>query len=858
MENAKQKIVFFFEKRQNIGGSLIFFAKIAAQIAHSGDFDVHYVNYPNAQIDKEFRDAAVTFHDIRACDFSQFENASFIVPLNYILPFLLHAKDIKRGKILLYSWHPEAFMYLKNQFFKDNSAKQLMSFVNEENALAFMDRTSYLAINQQSEQTFSETIVPVFPAHEVQEFTSLPSVSAKTVRLGWLGRLDSDKIYTIINLLDMLMLDDSIGHVDLHIVGDGSQKHRIKLGKYAPKVRFIFTSFLYGDDLDLYFRKNVDLAVVMGMSALSTAQMGIPTLIPITSSRPFQGNRFVFLFDSKGQSLSLDIKTLDEMGCQTYPIGEAIKLIYAPGAKEAIGRKCYDYVKENFSLEQSAKKMLSALENSCLTVDSCRKNPVFKQQLSHYRAYKRLRPQRDYFCFILFVQKIRRIAGMPFRRKFMAGIKLIALTVYNFVKPMLHRVINFCWAKIKGLIRKRQYFLIQDGYPGKIQYLRKYAQNNDKINVAFLVIMNSVFPSQPVFEKMLEDDVFNPYIIVVPDQQRSLRHKIITYNQSFAELQSQYPGRVLHGFNVTDNTYLELGEKYQVVFFNNPYSKMAHKYHFIRYFLDKNVLPIYVNYGFFTLKYGRRIINTDFYNLLWRVCIDSRQNYEDLCKHQVIRGKNAIVTGYIKMDRLASVHVRDRKRKLIIIAPHHTVMGWDALDISNFLSYSEMILKLPEMYPEVDFVFRPHPLLFSNLIEKKIWTQDKIDDYISQMNQHPNARYDNSGDYLSLFMNSDAMIHDCGSFIGEYLFTEKPCCYVLKSQREIDDVLLPMGKECMAHYYKAFNEADIMHFIEQVIVRGEDPMKEERIRFARQQLKFNYPHAANVIIEEIKNAIHIK
>ena len=47
---------------------------------------------------------------------------------------------------------------------------------------------------------------------------------------------------------------------------------------------------------------------------------------------------------------------------------------------------------------------------------------------------------------------------------------------------------------------------------------------------------------------------------------------------------------------------------------------------------------------------------------------------------------------YLKMDELSKVEIVKRDRKKIIICPHHTVMGWDALDISNFLRYSELFV----------------------------------------------------------------------------------------------------------------------------------------------------------------------
>ena len=64
---------------------------------------------------------------------------------------------------------------------------------------------------------------------------------------------------------------------------------------------------------------------------------------------------------------------------------------------------------------------------------------------------------------------------------------------------------------------------------------------------------------------MLHSERFDPYIIVSPDMQRSLEHKINTYRKSYADLTAMYGDRVLHGFDEEQQSYLELGENYPVV-----------------------------------------------------------------------------------------------------------------------------------------------------------------------------------------------------------------------------------------------------------------------------------------------------
>ena len=36
----------------------------------------------------------------------------------------------------------------------------------------------------------------------------------------------------------------------------------------------------------------------------------------------------------------------------------------------------------------------------------------------------------------------------------------------------------------------------------------------------------------------------------------------------------------------------------------------------------------------------------------------------------------------------------------------------------------------------------------------------------------------NEGNAYEIFKSSDALIHDCGSFLLDYMFTKKPCLYI--------------------------------------------------------------------------------
>ena len=91
-----------------------------------------------------------------------------------------------------------------------------------------------------------------------------------------------------------------------------------------------------------------------------------------------------------------------------------------------------------------------------------------------------------------------------------------------------------------------------------------------------------------------------------------------------------------------------------------------------------------------------------------------------------------------------------------------------------------------------------------------------------------------------------------GSFIS--LSRDQPCCYMLKNSNDINKVFLPMGQKCLDNYYKAFNKDDILNFIDNVVIKGIDPMKNQRDKFLK-ELRLNYPNAGKRIVEYIKQEI---
>ena len=404
-------------------------------------------------------------------------------------------------------------------------------------------------------------------------------------------------------------------------------------------------------------------------------------------------------------------------------------------------------------------------------------------------------------------------------------------------------------------------YTLHEDYAKSLSELQQKIADGKKVKVMFLVGMTSMFPAEQVMNLMRKDKLFEVELYVIPDVRFGDEKMYEMLHSAYKELHQKYDfakmavvlddeGKIIEWKRVVDEA--------DIVFYPSPYD-FSYSLYNPYYAAQNGILSVQLDYGFYRSKYDRYIYQLNNYNNFWRTYIETELNREEYIEYGRCKASNAVVTGYAKMDKLAEyMQKRSKKqRKTIMIAPHHSVEGGtnNMLALSNFVHYADLFLKLPEMYPNIDFIFRPHPVLFTVLSWKRHWGEERVEQYIAQMKSHKNVVYSTQGDYLEQFAQSDGIIQDCGSYLVEYLYTQKPGCYMLKSEADIDAKFAELGKQCLEQYYISYDEHDIIDYIDNVILKGEDPKKESREKFAREVVMVNYPHASEKIVEEIKKEL---
>lgn len=385
---------------------------------------------------------------------------------------------------------------------------------------------------------------------------------------------------------------------------------------------------------------------------------------------------------------------------------------------------------------------------------------------------------------------------------------------------------------------------------------KRRIKNKQKIRVCFSVVFDSVFPAESIFKQMQTDDFFEPFILVIPDTLRGEENMFYQLEKTYKTLSAKYKN-VYMSYDYDAQDFIDWHDKMDMCFFANPYDYMTHKFYRVKYL--KSIVPcLHIPYSYTgCFKYNCSIYKEHTYSMFTYVFVENQNNYKLIQQNQNSKVNNLYISGYPKMDALFQCkRIRNSDRPQIIISPHHTVKQWEnGLNLSQFLRFADFYLTLPNKYPNIDFIFRPHPLLFVTLSQDDLWGKDKVQDYIDKISSFPNVTYQDSGDYFQTFVDSDAIINDSGSFLMESFYVPMPQCFLLKDAQQVDTEFTDFGKNVLNYVYTAFTAEDIEMFIQNVVLNKNDTMKDLRNKFAGKHVTINYPDATNSIIKMLKRTL---
>lgn len=382
-------------------------------------------------------------------------------------------------------------------------------------------------------------------------------------------------------------------------------------------------------------------------------------------------------------------------------------------------------------------------------------------------------------------------------------------------------------------------------------------KDKEKINIVFLLLNLDTWKYDSLYWAFLKNTKFIVNVVICP---------VITKGESFmlSDLQRSIAYCKNKGYRYT-NAYIESNKslrnikeelKPDIVFFSNPNS-LTNQEFLIDSFLD--TLTCYVPYSFridtlYNYGYNNKLVN-----LTWKNYYESIFHLDIAKNYATNKGRNVVISGHPHLDSFnkESINVwksQVGKKKKIVWGPHWTIKGFQetGLDWSCFLDYADFFIELAEKYKnDLQFALKPHPFLKTLLEKDELWGKEKTANYFNLWETLENCQIVN-GDYTNLFAESDALIHDSGAFMVEYLVLNKPVAYTL-NDREPENSFNEFGKRAFKLHEVIKNQNQLEHFIKTVIDE-KDTKRIDREEFVSNYLrKGSEKSSDNIVCDIIKS-----
>lgn len=426
-------------------------------------------------------------------------------------------------------------------------------------------------------------------------------------------------------------------------------------------------------------------------------------------------------------------------------------------------------------------------------------------------------------------------------------------------------------------LHKNHIHLENEIYANRIQenlvLLRQKTENNKIVNITFLINF-AITTMDKIIQLFEEDPRFNPTVIVIPYDPHALnifdkgltKHQIKEYVENYNYFIKK-GFNVIKGYDIETRTLidLEFELKPDILFYSTPWEPSLPEQFRIRN-LPKNILFSYIPYGIYAAQMQEDQFNRELHNKAWKVFAETLKHKDLATKYSSTGASNVIVTGYPKMDPLIDgTHSKNpyswkdetHNKKRIIWAPHHS-FGSSVIGFSTFDKNYKSFLDYAKKNSEIEWVFKPHPTLrYSKTYNEKEdnFSEENLEKYYNNWAKLANATVYEGGDYLNLFATSDAMITDSVSFLSEYLYVKKPGLFLTRPSQKFNEY-----GEIIKNAWYQIDGADfkaIEQFIDDVVLNGNDPLKNKRDDIYNTYLNTNGITASEKIYDYIRGSLLI-
>ncbi len=372
-------------------------------------------------------------------------------------------------------------------------------------------------------------------------------------------------------------------------------------------------------------------------------------------------------------------------------------------------------------------------------------------------------------------------------------------------------------------------------------------RNNEPVRVVFLIADTSLWDVYASIHELMRDSkAFIPITIAFPRQDIIADKDRDETKDFFNSLGIKVR---LEGYDGTPYSALE-DLRPDIIFYT--LGSVAYPDEYKIEYTSLFCRTCYLSYGFLLAKVEEYQFDQSFHHAAWTVYASTNHELERYRHYQKRRSSNAVLTGYPKFDQFKQLKRQPVEKPVIIWAPHWTIgLIYPALNYGTFDQICNDMLVLMRERSDLQFIFKPHPNLAYALNSTNFMDEKAYLIYLDMLETIENVEIWKHGNYFQLFVDSSAMITDSVSFLAEYLPSKQPLLFMDREDRaEMSEV----GEQIIQHHYRGRTMEDIQQFIEQRVIEGDDPRREDRLNCTKKLLNIQEEPSSEAIINHLHHS----
>lgn len=338
----------------------------------------------------------------------------------------------------------------------------------------------------------------------------------------------------------------------------------------------------------------------------------------------------------------------------------------------------------------------------------------------------------------------------------------------------------------------------------------------------------------PIYEKMVADSRFDPYLICVPSEQVMGKDSFATCPEN-----DTYDYFVAKGYPAINalvgaDQWLDLkAMDLAYIFYPRPYNRLLPTAYRAQTVSCYSRICL-VMYGMMFAEEDMEIaLNRDFMSHVYAYFAETvyaqKQNMENNRLLHALGLQKTLCLGYPVLNGLLAKKGQEspswnfsQNAFRVLWTPRWTTDP--KVGGTNFFTFHEKLMTYAREHQDVDFLHRPHPLAFKYFLETEAMSREQVEAYQQQCGEMPNVSLDAQREYEATFWGSSVLVSDISGIMFEYFVTGKPLVFCAGN---MELALTPHTRKMLEGCYVVYTAQELFDVL-QKLKAGEDPLRDKR------------------------------